>query len=296
MLFTFTGSTHTKYATYLLEFITNFELESSKELHETVMNAMVVNLSGKEGGFAAGDIIQEFFNRLLKAIIERKGAQFGEPFVREVISRNLHHMGRVKTDLRSSIGLSAHAGRHSNPHTRPEVKTLLTLYAHHELHRQRPGRSIDDDEVPDDFTRGWEKLAKGKVRKWVLDMTRTRRMQARALPSETKSEDSEDSDDTDCMDEESDDEVDEDANALTTASTFGSMSFVDDEFIIETLDTEDLMRNIMDELDIEGDEEGSDAGLDDDHDLEGNEVCERESLFICSTINNLNFTCSREWL
>jgi len=96
MLFMFAGSAHTKYATYLLEFITNFELESSKELQETVLNAMVVNLSGKEGGFAAGDIIQEFFNRLLEAIIQCKGAQFGEPFVHNVISQNLHHMGHVK--------------------------------------------------------------------------------------------------------------------------------------------------------------------------------------------------------
>jgi len=77
MLFTFAGSSHTKYTTYLLEFLTTFELESSEALQMTVLNSMLVNLSGKAGGFSAGDIIQEFFNRLLEAIIERKGADFG---------------------------------------------------------------------------------------------------------------------------------------------------------------------------------------------------------------------------
>src|SRR6202790_3075439 len=91
MLFTFAGSSHTKYKTYLLEFLTNFELESSQELRETTLNAMLVNLSGMDGAFAEGDIIQEFFNRLLEAILERKGADFGDTFIRQVISRNLHH-------------------------------------------------------------------------------------------------------------------------------------------------------------------------------------------------------------
>jgi len=85
MLFKFAGSSHSKYTTYLLEFLTNFELESSRELRETTLNSMLVNLSGKAGSFAAGDIIQEFFNRLLEAIIERKGADFGDTFVRQVI-------------------------------------------------------------------------------------------------------------------------------------------------------------------------------------------------------------------
>ena len=98
MLITFAGSSHTKYTTYLLEFLTNFELESSRALRETTLNAMLVNLSGKAGSFSAGDIIQEFFNHLLEAIIERKGAEFGDKFIREVVSRNLHHMGRIKKD------------------------------------------------------------------------------------------------------------------------------------------------------------------------------------------------------
>jgi uncharacterized protein YheU (UPF0270 family) len=84
-LFMFTGSSHSKYTMYLLEFLTNFELESSQQLQETTLNSMLVNLSGREGSFAAGDIIQEFFNRLLEAILKRKGADFGDAFIRLVI-------------------------------------------------------------------------------------------------------------------------------------------------------------------------------------------------------------------
>ena len=99
MLFTFAGSSHTKYTTYLLEFLTIFEPESSEALQKTVLNSMLVNLSGKAGRFSAGDIIQEFFNRLLEAIIEQKGADFGATFIHQVILQNLHHMNRVKSEM-----------------------------------------------------------------------------------------------------------------------------------------------------------------------------------------------------
>lgn len=241
MLFTFAGSTHTKYGTYLLELITNLELESSWELKETVLNSMLVNLSGREGAFTAGDIIQEFFNRLLEAIIERKGAKFGEPFVRRVISRNLHHMGRVKTAMRESLGLAARTGKHSDPHMNPEVKTLLQQYAFHELHTRRAGRSIEED-VPDDFTRGWERLGQGKIRKWVAETTRARSLRAKGplapvdstIPDFLDGSDSED---------ESDDE-----SGDPRAGTFGAMSFVDGEFVIETFDTEETISALMEEL------------------------------------------------
>jgi len=85
MLFSFAGSSHSKYTTYLLEFLTNFELESSRELCETTLNAMLGNLSSMDGAFAEGDIIQEFFNRLLEAILEWKGVDFGDMFIHQVI-------------------------------------------------------------------------------------------------------------------------------------------------------------------------------------------------------------------
>jgi len=243
MLFTFVGSTHTKYTTYLLEFLTNLELESSRELRETTLNAMLVNLSGKDGSFSAGDLIQEFFNRLLEAIIERKGADFGDTFIRQVISRNLHHMGRVKKDLREGVGLSARAGHHSDPHLQPEVRTLLKEYSHHELHKRRPGRSIDEEDI-DDFQRGCERLAKGKLRRWVTETAGGRRGTKTAIDAVDEDNGSDDGDGTDDNNE-----------ADHLRPSFGSMRIVDGEFIIEVVDFEETVCDYMSMLDVEHDNE-----------------------------------------
>jgi hypothetical protein len=68
----------TKYTAYLLEMICNLKLESSPELCEAELCGLLVNLSGKAGAFTNGDTLQEFFNRLLKVVIDCKGAEFGD--------------------------------------------------------------------------------------------------------------------------------------------------------------------------------------------------------------------------
>lgn len=68
MLFLFAGSTHTNYTNYLLETLCNLELECSRELREATLRGLLINLSGRPGGFSAGDVIQEYFNRLLEAV------------------------------------------------------------------------------------------------------------------------------------------------------------------------------------------------------------------------------------
>jgi hypothetical protein len=251
MLFSFAGSSHSKYTTYLLEFLTNFELESSRELRETTLNAMLVNLSGMDGAFAEGDIIQEFFNRLLEAILERKGADFGDTFIRQVISRNLHHMGRVKTELRDGLGLAAKTGRHSEPHAKPEVRILLKEYARHELHSRRPGRTMDYGDV-DNFQRGWEKLAKGKLQRWVAETVHSRTMgNTKTDVSDAKGADSDD--------EDSEDEEDT-AEVETTAPTFGSMRMINGQFIVDTMDFEETIREFTTLLKVDKGEESETNG------------------------------------
>ncbi|TEB27689.1 hypothetical protein FA13DRAFT_1712405 [Coprinellus micaceus] len=78
LLFLFAGSSHPKYTNYLLEFTCSIELESSKELRNTILRATLINLSGREGCFSAADLMQEYFNRLLEAIVEKKGVEYGE--------------------------------------------------------------------------------------------------------------------------------------------------------------------------------------------------------------------------
>ncbi|KAJ3833528.1 hypothetical protein F5878DRAFT_519165, partial [Lentinula raphanica] len=167
-LFTFAGSTHSKYATYLLETITSLELESSKPLRDALLRTMLVNLSGRPGAFSPCDIIQEYFNRLLEFIVERKGKEFDHTFIQHIISRNLHCMSRIKLDTRNNVGLARHAGNHSEPHSRPEIRTLLKLYMHHELHSRRIGRYVEERDT-DDFTRGQAKLRSGKITKWIKE-------------------------------------------------------------------------------------------------------------------------------
>ncbi|KAJ3753060.1 hypothetical protein EV360DRAFT_97172 [Lentinula raphanica] len=162
-LFTFAGSSHSKYATYLLETITSLELESSKPLRDALLRTMLVNLSGKPGSFSPCDLVQEYFNRLLEFIVERKGKEFDHSFIQHIISRNLHRMSQIKIDSRVNVGLAHHAGRHSELHSNPEIRTLLKLYAHHELHSRRIGRY-----------KGWAKLDDGKLAKWVKESTGAR--------------------------------------------------------------------------------------------------------------------------
>ncbi|KAJ8095754.1 hypothetical protein PM082_022861 [Marasmius tenuissimus] len=177
MLFMFFGSGHAKYGTYALEFITTLELESSKELREASLRMMLINLSGKPGAFAPCDLIQEYFNRLLEFIVERKGKEFGDHFIRRVVARNLHHLTRIKTDLRAGVNLAKHSGKHSEPGCTPEMKILLDTYKLHQLHFRIAGRIVDMDEREiDNFYAGWLKMGgpSGKVQKWADETTRSR--------------------------------------------------------------------------------------------------------------------------
>ncbi|KAJ3756736.1 hypothetical protein EV360DRAFT_47466 [Lentinula raphanica] len=173
LLFTFAGSSHSKYATYLLETITSLELESSKSLRDSLLRTMLVNLSGKPGAFSPCDIVQEYFNRLLEFIVERKGKEFDHAFIQHIISRNLHRMSQIKLESRVNVGLARHAGRHSEPHSNPEIRILLNQYAHHELHSRRMGRYIEERNT-ENFLTGWAKLEDGKLAKWIRETAGSR--------------------------------------------------------------------------------------------------------------------------
>jgi hypothetical protein len=77
----FAGSSHPKYTNYLLEMLCNFELESGQPLRKAILKSMLVNLSGKEGSFLAANFVQEYFNQLLEAIVEKKGLEYGAHFI-----------------------------------------------------------------------------------------------------------------------------------------------------------------------------------------------------------------------
>lgn len=119
----------------------------------------------------AVDVLQEYLNRFLQAIVERKGMDYGERYIRTVIARNVHHFTQVKTKFgRDGLHLSARGGRHTTPHLRAEVWQLLEEFQQHELHFRRPGRQIDplSPATVDDFRQGVVRLRKTKLPLWLM--------------------------------------------------------------------------------------------------------------------------------
>ena len=224
LLFTFTGSSHTKYSSYLLETICRLELESTQALRETILRTTLVNLTGRAGSFSAADLMQEYFNRLLEAIVEKKGVEYGDAFIRKVISRNLHHFARIKLDLRVGVGLSQRSSGHSAPHLNPETRVLLETYNSSELHFRRPGRVYLDTDK-DQFHTGIDKLGEGKLKKWISDTTKTRNLQS-SITEPAISEEDEYSED---------DGEDDEPEGAPKALVFGEV--VDGELVLATVET-----------------------------------------------------------
>lgn len=189
---------------------------------------MLVNLSGKKGSFSAADFVQEYFNRLLKAVVEKKGLLYGDNFLCKVISRNLHHFACIKLDLRNGVGLAQHGGKHKAPHMKPEVQTLVAAYRDCELHSRRPGRVSNHRDV-DDFERGMTKLRNGKLKKWVTDTLRVRNL---TVPHTAPEQDAllagdDENDQTEEVEEDSDE-------GATLSMTSGYMEVVDGGLVIGT--------------------------------------------------------------
>ncbi|KAF8193655.1 hypothetical protein BJ912DRAFT_1091531 [Pholiota molesta] len=156
MVFTFAGSSHAKYMGYVLEMVATLEIESTKELRRGLLQMTLVNLTGRPGHWSAGDFIQEYFNRLLEAVVERKGVEYGDKFIRKTWSRNLHHIARLK--------LSWFDG----------MQTLTSLYKSKRLHLFHAARTYDTAVFVDDFQNGAANLANGKLDKWIYKTTRSR--------------------------------------------------------------------------------------------------------------------------
>lgn len=228
LLFSFAGSSHTKYCTYLLEEVTRLELESSNTLLEGVLSATLVNLSGLEGACTAGDIMQEYFNRLIEAIVEKKGIDYGHAFARNIISPNLGHFARIKINLRSGLGLAARSGKHTAPHENPEVRKLMHTYQIHDLHKRRAGRVYQDTDR-DDFSRGIVKLEAGRLQKWVADTTHHRGLLSKSTTSAAVPVDA-----GDVLDQEDDSDMD------GGLQTFGVAEMIDGRLVIETFSDDNI--------------------------------------------------------
>ncbi|KAF8798864.1 hypothetical protein BYT27DRAFT_7228135 [Phlegmacium glaucopus] len=172
MVFTFAGSTHTNYTKYLLEMITKLELESDDDLQKGLLQLSLVNLSSREGHWSAGDFIQEYFNCLLEAIVQCKGVEYGDKFIQNAWSHNIHHVARLKLSWFDGLGLKPRSATHRGAKQDAEVCILLKHYRTSGLHSFHAGRTFDLEPYVDDFEKGIQQLQKGKLQKWIHKTTR----------------------------------------------------------------------------------------------------------------------------
>jgi hypothetical protein len=145
MILTFAGSTHNKYTNYLLEMLCDLELESSDELREAFLTNWLINPSGQEGRFVAGDKFQEQLQDEMYEHIGRKDRGFDEDYMRKVIAPNTYRFVLVKKAVAEGIGLANRDSKHIEPHTNPEMVKLLQVYQKYQLHMFRSGRNYGGD-------------------------------------------------------------------------------------------------------------------------------------------------------
>ncbi|KAJ7792476.1 hypothetical protein B0H14DRAFT_2623860 [Mycena olivaceomarginata] len=250
MLFTFGGSTHSNYLNYVLETIMNLELECSPGLKIALLRGLIWNLSGLPGHCEEGDFIVEFFNRLLEDVVEHKSAQFDDIFIRNIISRNLRHIAELKVAWRAGVGMDKKAQKHAEPHTMPEMRTLLKVYRDRELHSRRLTRQIDDRDT-DDFARGVTKLREGALQTSVTKTAHSRQVLridtpispvGSGKPSDQQDSDSDDSgseaesSESDSSESESSSEDDSDTEGERFYATRGSAYLIDGELVFDERD------------------------------------------------------------
>ncbi|KAI0362305.1 hypothetical protein OH77DRAFT_1377558, partial [Trametes cingulata] len=154
MLFKFAGSDHTKYCTYLLEMVCSLELEASPVLREVFLKNWLVNPSGEPERTLEGDLLEEHMNLELEETVARKGAEWDSPFIREVVSPNVYHFVELRNEWGTGVGLARRRGRHPEPHSRPEIRTLLELYKDVELHLFRATHAHDSSSTTNLFEHG----------------------------------------------------------------------------------------------------------------------------------------------
>ncbi|KAF9038843.1 hypothetical protein BDZ89DRAFT_1216543 [Hymenopellis radicata] len=265
---------------YLLETLFDLELESSPKLRETLLEISHANISGLAGKHKPCDLLQEYFNRILEAIVQHKGREYGERFIREGIARNLHHFQRLKADFLDGVGLAERSSRHTKPHTKPEVRILLHEYLVQRLH-YRAGRMIGKEPtiVQTHFKMGCTVMRAGRLKKWI---TRMMFMWGRRVPE------SELPDNFDAEREEAEEEDEEEESPSGSANDLSNqslcaMDMVDGRLVTRTLNPEEDALAIIramdaaDNVDVDLDEEDNDIEIGQNIALSGFETDDEDS-------------------
>ncbi|KAH8074206.1 hypothetical protein BXZ70DRAFT_911565 [Cristinia sonorae] len=137
MIFSFAGSTHTKYAGYTFEQVCILEFESSPELKNGFLRNWIINPSGKAGKYQAQDLRQEKNNLTLKEEAQRKNI-------------NIEHLNELKNSRQSGEKAWDWPDEERTIQSpTPELRILLETYRF--------------------FAIGNSRLEKGKLKKWISD-------------------------------------------------------------------------------------------------------------------------------
>jgi len=143
--------------------------------------------------------------------------EYGDQFIRNVWSRNIHHVGRLKLAWLDGVGLKRHSSAHTGAKQNAEIHILLNHYKSQELHSLCAGRNHDEALFVDDYQKGIQNLEGGRLKKWVNKTTRARGLMRNSPPDQcptpNENMDSEDSDD-DVEDEVPDTNTSDPAEAL----------------------------------------------------------------------------------
>ncbi|KAK7447776.1 hypothetical protein VKT23_014034 [Stygiomarasmius scandens] len=141
------GSSHKKYTQYLPISIIDLHLESSKEYREAMLSTAIASLSGLPDTHRAVDILQEWLQRILAAIVQHKGQEFGSSFIHNHVARNLRELGCLKEEITGGVGLEKHSQCRSKPSNNTEIRILLQEYQTSNVHCYQPGRKSTDTDV-----------------------------------------------------------------------------------------------------------------------------------------------------
>lgn len=171
MLITFAGSSHSKYTGYLLDTIGFLEFDAGQELRTMFLRNWLVNPSGEPGRYIEKDLMQEHHNKVLEERMKKQGMSWDSRQMRQVHSRTVQHIERIRKELRHALALSPKGWKHTKPHDRPEIRILLDIYNTTQLHKFRRGRQYRSSaSFVDEFTQGVERM-EGKLEKWKTELT-----------------------------------------------------------------------------------------------------------------------------
>ncbi|KAG8711444.1 hypothetical protein FRC08_015873 [Ceratobasidium sp. 394] len=139
-LFSFAGSSKSKYTNELLELACGFLFEFPERLQTALKNNWLCNFSGLQGCWMPFDLMQEHHNRDLKQKVQRRDEDFEGTFFQTVVSRNIRYFMRTRSAVNKSLGLhptSSHGSRKNSA----TLDHLLSSLANERVHSFVEGRT-----------------------------------------------------------------------------------------------------------------------------------------------------------